>query len=242
MQTPPSWDPRRGLPDVLQVQAYGVCVYAIRQGEEVVLIDSGFLGSSSALGAALRRAGWVDCRIVGIILTHGHLDHAFNAFRFAREFGAWVAAPQLDREHLAGSYPYSGSARICGWLESAGRRVFGYEPPQDVDWFGPGRVFDWLGGLEVVALPGHTAGHSGLFSAERRLLFCGDLFASFWWSCHLPPGILNSQPERIPASLQAALDLEIDGVLPAHCDRAAPDVHLRRLHKLATKIHRPALP
>ena len=222
-----------GIPDLLQVQAFGVCIYALRDGDEVVLVDSGFLGASGKLGAALRRAGWDRCRIVGIILTHGHLDHSYNAFRFAREFGAWVAAPKLDAAHLAGDYEYSGSARVCGFLESCGRRLFGYQPPVDVDWFSPGRHFDVFGGLEVIALPGHTEGHCGLLCARRRLLFCGDLFASFWWSSHLPPAILNSLPEEIPASVRSALALEIDGVLPAHCDRATPAVHLGRLRKLA---------
>ncbi len=236
----PEWDSRGGCPDLLQVQAFGVCVYALRDGDEVVLIDSGFLGASGRLGEALRRAGWDRCRIVGIILTHGHLDHTFNAFRFAREFGAWVAAPRLDEAHVAGSYSYSGSARVCGLLEAGGRRLFGYQPPLGVDWFSPGHRFDHFGGLEVVPLPGHTAGHCGLFSASRRLLFCGDLFASFWWSRHLPPAILNSQPEEIPASVRRALALEIDGCLPAHCDRAAPGVHLGRLRELAGRaLQRP---
>jgi len=127
-----------GIPDLLQTQAFGVCIYALRDGDEVALIDSGFLGASGKLGAALRRAGWDHCRIVGIILTHGHLDHSYNAFRFAKEFSAWVAAPQLDAAHLAGSYAYSGNARVCGLLESCGRRLFGYQPPVDVDWFSPG--------------------------------------------------------------------------------------------------------
>ncbi|MFT4549839.1 MAG: glyoxylase-like metal-dependent hydrolase (beta-lactamase superfamily II) [Pseudoalteromonas tetraodonis] len=223
-------------PDVLQIHAHGVCIYALRRGDELVLIDSGFLGASAALGRALKMVGWDRCRIRGIILTHGHLDHTFNAFRFAREFGAWVAAPELDKPHVAGEYQYSGAAKVCGWLESAGRRVFGYQvPPEDeVDWFAPGHVFhDWLGGMEVIALPGHTIGHCGLYCAERRWLFSGDLFASFWWSTHLPPAILNSLPEKIPTSVRAALDLEIDGVLPAHCDRAVAQVHLRRLRRMA---------
>ena len=226
-------DPGSGYPDLLQIRGFGVCLYALRQGGEIVLVDSGFIGASALLGRALKHAGWDCCRIVGIILTHGHLDHTFNAFRFAREFGAWVAAPQLDAAHVAGSYVYSGPARVCGILEACGRRLFGYQPPIDVRWFSPGHVFEVFGGLEVIPLPGHTAGHCGLFSAARRLLFCGDLFASFWWSRHLPPAILNSQPGEIPASLRRALALEIDGVLPAHCDRAAPGVHLARLRELA---------
>ena len=227
------WDSRSGCPDLLQVRGFGVCLYALRQGKEIVLVDSGFIGASAMLGRDLKRAGWDRCRITGIILTHGHLDHCLNAFRFAREFGAWVAAPRLDEAHVAGRYPYSGSARVCGFLEACGRRLFGYQPPLDVEWYDPGHVFDVFGGLEAIPLPGHTAGHSGLYCAGRRLLFCGDLFASFWWSCHLPPAILNSLPEEIPASLGRALELAPDGALPAHCDRASPEIHLERLRRLA---------
>jgi len=219
--------------EILQVRAYGVCIYALRDADKIFLIDSGFIGAAGALSKALRRVGRSDCRITGIILTHGHLDHALNAFRFAREFGAWVAAPELDKTHIEGSHPYMGMARVCGWLEAAGRRLFGYRPPQEIEWYQPGHVFDVFGGLEVISLPGHTAGHSGLFCREQRQLFCGDLFASFWWSTHRPPAILNTEPEKIPASIESALELDIDGVWPGHCDRAAPETHLRRLRRLA---------
>gem|GEM_PF-4643502 len=37
----------------------------------------------------------------------------------------------------------------------------------------------------------------------------------------------------MPASLKLALGLGAKGVMPHHCDRASPEVHLGRLEKLA---------
>lgn len=57
-----------------------------------------------------------------------------------------------------------------------------------------GRRRGWissLGGLRAVHLPGHTAGHTGYFCESRRLLFCGDLFASYGQLSHRPPAVFN---------------------------------------------------
>jgi glyoxylase-like metal-dependent hydrolase (beta-lactamase superfamily II) len=91
-------------------------------------------------------------------------------------------------------------------------------------------------GLTVIHLPGHTAGHSGFYCERRKLLFCSDLFASYGCLSHLPPTIFNSSEADIPKSVATALELDLVGILPNHCDRASPEVHLRRLATINRKI------
>ena len=75
-----------------------------------------------------------------------------------------------------------------------------------------GDELPFWGGLRVVHLPGHTAGHGGFFSAREGILFCGDLFASYGFSTHLPRRILNTEPARLPASVARVVALN-----PAGC-------------------------
>jgi len=97
--------------DVLQVRSAGVNFYVLRDSDGLYLIDSGFIGGRSHLINALQLKGWANEPIVGILITHGHLDHILNVVQIAKEFGAWIAAPQLDVTHYQGCPVYYGAAR-----------------------------------------------------------------------------------------------------------------------------------
>jgi glyoxylase-like metal-dependent hydrolase (beta-lactamase superfamily II) len=164
----------------------------------------------------------------GILLTHGHLDHAFNAAHLADEFGAWIAAPHMDEHHLAGRHAYKGLSRVCGLMEALGRGLLAYRAPQVTSWLADGGVIPAWGGLVAVGLPGHTLGHMGFHAPARNLLFTGDLFASSLGRAWLPPPIFNSCPDMIRGSLRKVLRLKPDGLVPNHGDRAMPAEHWRR--------------
>ncbi len=69
-----------------------------------------------------------------------------------------------------------------------------------------------------------------------RILFTGDLFASYGTFTHSPPAIFNDRPELIASSVRLALTLNPERVLPNHGDAAPPEVHLVRLKKLAARF------
>lgn len=115
-----------------------------------------------------------------VVNSHGHVDHACGNAQFG---GAYIHPADLDlcREH-------NGPEMRQSELESA-------QVPPDFDMerylslgpgvltpVGEGHIFD-LGGisLEVVHLPGHTAGSIGLWCPEKRLFWVGDAINSFVW-------------------------------------------------------------
>lgn len=202
----------------------------------VYLIDGGFLGAAGRIGRALDRLdrGWEDVR--AILLTHGHLDHSLNLAPLADRSGARIYAPAADRRHLAGTHPYRGISRFCGWAEALGRAVLGYRAPAVDRWLEPGDAIDLWGGLEAVGLPGHTVGHMGFYSRSRRLLFAGDLFVNFFGPPRLsPPWFTDDRPEGRRSLLRAA-ELDLAGVLLAHSRQGRPGEHLRDLLALRARI------
>ncbi|TWT29425.1 MBL fold metallo-hydrolase [Blastopirellula retiformator] len=227
---------------ILQVRAPGINFYVLRDGETLYLIDAGFIGGPRLLHRALARRRWNRFPVGGILITHGHLDHILNVQQIAKRYGAWIVAPRLDAEQYRGKSNYPGKARVAMWLERVGRPILGFRP------FRPDRLLDdgdqinvWQG-LQAVHLPGHTAGHMGYYSPARRLLFSGDLFVSYGYRASLPPDIFNTAPEQIPASVDAALAFDLEGIFPNHCDVSPPDVHLQRLRKLANRLaNKPAV-
>ena len=218
--------------DILQIWAPEGSFFVLRDGDSLFVIDGGFIGGRSRLARGLRKAGWAGCRIRGIIVTHGHLDHTLNVARLAREHGAWIAAPRLDADHYAGRHPYRGWSRVAGLLEAIGRPVLGYQPFVPDRWLDDGDVLEIEDGLVAVHLPGHTDGHMGFFCRKKRWLFTADLFMSYRSFAALPPDIFNSHPERLLDGLRRALALKPAGVLPNHGGIASPEEHLARLQRL----------
>ncbi len=83
-------------PDLLIVRTFIVQFFILRDGDDLYLIDTGFIGGIRALEKALTARGWHTLPIRGILLTHGHLDHVRNAPALAKKHGAWIAGPEGD--------------------------------------------------------------------------------------------------------------------------------------------------
>ena len=149
--------------DLLQIRCPGVNFYVLRDTKGLYLIDAGFIGARHLLRRALNQRGWGSERILGVILTHGHLDHILNVGRIAEEAEAWIAAPRLDASHYEGFPAYKDAARITGCLEAIGRPLLLFRKFTPTRLLDDGDFLDVWHGLSVIHLPGHTAGHSGFY-------------------------------------------------------------------------------
>lgn len=220
-------------PDLLIVRTFIVQFFVLRDEDGLYLIDTGFIGGRRALRAALVALGWHTLPIRGILLTHGHLDHVMNAPALAAQHSAWMAGPERDLEHYENRARYTGFGRVAGVAEWVGRRLL-HQPSFQPDRLlkGGDEIPVW-GGLRVVALPGHTHGHCGYYSARHRLLFSGDLFATFGFGPQIAPAYLNQDNAEARRSIHRALALPLEGVLPCHADEAPPERQLEYLRKLA---------
>ena len=148
-----------------------------------------------------------------------------------------VYAHPLEQAHIDGKFPYAGINRWGGRLEATARVLFGVGQTALIDVpLEDGDKLPFWGGLKIVHLPGHTLGHCGFYSARQNLLFSGDLFASYFFKVHLPPPILNSAPELMPASLEKVRQLNPRYMVPQHFDVLDGLLHRRRFDRLLLKL------
>lgn len=225
--TPPGIFTIRGL--------FGAC-HLLVDDRAAVLLDTGLIGERWQIRWRLRRLGLGPEDVKAILLTHGHLDHTGNLAWAKAWTGAPIYAHAAEQAHIDGRFPYRGPSEWCGRLERAGRRWLRVGDPARIDRvISDGDELPFWGGLRVVHLPGHTLGHCGFYSARHDLLFCGDLFASYFFRVHLPWAILNTAPHLIPGSLEKARALNARLIVPQHYDVIDPALHRRRFDALMAR-------
>jgi glyoxylase-like metal-dependent hydrolase (beta-lactamase superfamily II) len=228
-----------GYPGIYTIRGImGVC-HLLVDGGGAVLLDTGLVGEPWLIRWRLKRLGLGPGDVRAILLTHGHLDHAGN-LAWAKAFtAAPIYAHPLEQPHIDGTYPYAGANIWCGRLERAGRALLRVGQSAQIDVpFSDGDELPFWGGLRVMHLPGHTLGHCGFYAKRHDLLFSGDLFASYFFNVHLPPPILNSAPELIPASLEKTRRLNPRLVVPQHYDVLDGALHRQRFDRLMARTLR----
>ncbi|HUF29240.1 MAG TPA: MBL fold metallo-hydrolase [Gemmatimonadaceae bacterium] len=134
-----------------RTMGYGVHVFLWRG----VLIDTGFPAARKDVAGALE-----ELRPSGVILTHGHEDHAGNI--------GTVAARNIPLWHS----PLTPAViRANGEMAAYRRFTWGRMPLDE----SPGSTFD-PAPLTVLHTPGHSADHHVVWDPERETLFAADLF------------------------------------------------------------------
>ena len=155
-------------PDLIQLTRLSfVNAYLVREADGFTLVDTTLGGKAATdlIGAAEAAGG----EIRRIALTHGHGDHAGGLDAIKERLGDGV-------EVLVGE----PDARVwAGEKEIGGQKVTGFwkdiETKPDVLLRGGERI----GSLEVVASPGHTAGHVAFLDTRDSSLIAGDVFTAY---------------------------------------------------------------
>jgi glyoxylase-like metal-dependent hydrolase (beta-lactamase superfamily II) len=208
-----------------------VNVYAISEGERIVLIDGGW-NVPNSLAALEHGLSLIDHRLSDIrefLVTHVHRDHYTLAVTVRRSTGSSVALGEAERSNLVAhqapsTRPDPSSLRLAGAEVLAQAFAEWAVEPDPTDWEDPDR---WLtDGLDIpvgnrsvraIATPGHTRGHLVFHDATAGVLFAGDHVLP-----HISPSIglemarTDSPLADYLNSLRLVLAMPDAMLLPAH--------------------------
>ena len=229
-----------------------VNVYAISDGDQVVLIDGGWAldEAEELLGKSLATIGYDLRDVREFLVTHLHRDHYTQAIALRRHYGGEVSVGEGERACLElirtiTAHPDIARLHEAGALELS-RRLAEWRGERDlINWEDPDR---WLPNgvdlplttrtLHVIATPGHTRGHVVFHDPQAQTLFAGDHVLP-----HITPSIgveLNRPHSPLRdylGSLELIRALPDARLLPAH-GPITDSVHVRIDELLAHHEHR----
>lgn len=164
-----------------------VSAYVLARGNSAAIVDTGVDGSAAAIGQSLGSLGLNYSDVDHVILTHNHADHAGS-------IGAVVA-------EAVNATVYAGEADL-GAIDQ--NPITGLRGGEDVF------------GFEMIATPGHTAGHMCVIDHAAGLLVAGDAIFSEAGGVIEGPERFFADVEESRESIKKLADLSFNTLLFGH--------------------------
>ncbi len=155
-------------------------VYMVEDRDGLTLIDTGMGFAPDRIIKQLREAGHRPSEVKRILITHAHTDHVGGLPQLKRTTGAQVIAPAIERPVIEGKkYVPRKLRRKLSFIERLLRspRMKLKPAPVGREVADGDTIEEVMGGLKVVATPGHTPGQVAYWQPDKRVLFCGDTMA-----------------------------------------------------------------
>lgn len=192
----PDAGPAASWADVLWIDAGSVNCYLCRDADGYTLIDTATPGKAGLLLARLAEFGGQPADLKRVVITHADMDHAGSAAAVQQRTGATVYASPATAALLAEGRSPRHMPRLAQFFVDRFVRYRAVDPAA-IRPMAEGDELPVLGGLRVLAAPGHTPDQHALYSPTAGVLFAGD-------ALNTRDGGLRLSPPRITADQAAA--------------------------------------
>jgi glyoxylase-like metal-dependent hydrolase (beta-lactamase superfamily II) len=150
--------------------------YLLIDNNDLTLIDTGMRSNKNSILKYIKKLGYPPSVIKRILITHSDPDHYGAAKDLKDTTGSEIWATKLEAEAMEKS---SSSREITptGFVKvlfSILAPVMQVPAVTTERILVDGETLPILGGIKVIASPGHTPGHVSFFFSEERILIAGD--------------------------------------------------------------------
>jgi glyoxylase-like metal-dependent hydrolase (beta-lactamase superfamily II) len=168
------------IPNVHLIPNGFVNAYLIVDPDGLTLIDAGMASNGKAILDYIAGLGRSPADLRRLLVTHADQDHVGALAALKAASGARIACGAADAEAIAAGR--SSRELKLGFLMKLVMGLFELlfktVPAPVDDRLADGQVLPVLGGLRVLATPGHTPGHVSFFAPAAGILFSGDSIIS----------------------------------------------------------------
>jgi len=185
-------------------------VYLIEDADGLTLVDAGLERVAVKIIQQIEAGGYRADEVRRILVTHAHPDHVGGLLALKEWTGAQVITSAPERPIVEGRVPIplpppESLPLLARLTRPEETTLKGTPVDREV---ADGEVLDEvMGGLQVVATPGHTPGHLAYWQPERGILFCGDAIMRLGW-LRLPMTGATINMDEARRSVQRLADLE----------------------------------
>lgn len=156
--------------------------YLILEPDGLTIVDTGMPFSEKQTLRYIASLGRSAEKIKCILITHADLDHYGCLAALKEASGARTYASQPEAAAMAKGISSRPVNRDIGRFQGFMIRLMGKllkpTPIQVDEILTDGQVVPVLGGLQVVATPGHSPAHLSFYAVSLHVLFCGDSMKS----------------------------------------------------------------
>lgn len=179
-----------------------VCIHLVDTGDGLILIDSGYLGTTHMLVDSIWRAGFDPADIKIILHTHGHSDHYGASSEFARMYGCRLAISRIDSELVS-------RGAVDGKIDG---KLYPLATAPEFDMMLDDGDTVELGdtSIKCILSPGHTEGVFSLFftrTYEGKSCTVGMFGGAGTNAITLPYLVRNGYPLDMPDRMLETIDM-----------------------------------
>jgi glyoxylase-like metal-dependent hydrolase (beta-lactamase superfamily II) len=200
--------------------AFYSTAYLFASDKQAVVVDAGLPGAHSAILASLASLGLASRALTHILVTHAHADHTGGLADLAQVTGATIVASRAEAAEIerggTGAVPTVNPGVTAGiaYQLAAASLPGAVRPARVRAIVAGGDRIDVLGGIDVVALPGHTLGHVGFGFRANGDLAAGDALMTLFGEAVRVPWHANKAMES--ASIKAIIGSRHRRILTGH--------------------------
>jgi glyoxylase-like metal-dependent hydrolase (beta-lactamase superfamily II) len=183
------------LPNVYCLEG-SVNIFMFVEDDGLTLVDAGMPRSHKKLFPAIEAVGHTPSDIKRILVTHSDIDHVGGLAAIQAATGATVITSSESASFIENGRSPKHLPALMQWVTST---FIKYKPvrKENIQLCQAGDELPLLGGLQVIASPGHTSDHHSFYSPSLGLLFAGD-------ALRVENGRLQRSPKRITANQEQA--------------------------------------
>jgi len=212
-------------------------VYMIEDPDGLTIVDAGLPLATKSILKQLDKAGRRPSDVKRLLVTHAHPDHVGGLPKLKQITGAQVIASATERPILEGKVPIEqpppekvrGIARLVVGKPTT---LEGTHLDREVR---DGEVIaEVMGGLQVIATPGHTRGHIAFWQPQKRILICGDVMMNLL-GLRLPLAPVTVDMDEARRSIKRVADLQPSLVCFGHGNPLRKG-DMSRLHAFVRRV------